>query len=59
MDAMRLQRALEEIRDLFDGEADASCEPGDDRYRPNRAMQVDMIIDAALAANPNPAEKST
>lgn len=43
-------KALAEIRDLFDGEADASCEPGDDRFHPNRAMQVDQIIDAVLGA---------
>jgi hypothetical protein len=44
----RMKGALEAIRELFDGEADASCEPGDDRFRPNRAMQVDQIIDRVL-----------
>lgn len=40
--------ALNEIRDLFDGEEDASCEPGEERYTPNRAMVVNGIIDKAL-----------
>lgn len=44
----QLRAALVEIRDMFDGEEDASCEPGEDRFTPNRAMQVNSIIDAVL-----------
>lgn len=40
--------ALERIREYFDPRQDASCEPGDDRYRGNEAM--DRLADVEEVA---------
>jgi hypothetical protein len=38
------KRRIEDVLDLIDGMEDASCEPGDHKFRPNLAMRVGMIL---------------
>lgn len=44
-----LERALQSILDEVDGKADASCEPGDEREKPNDYMRIQAAADEALA----------
>lgn len=39
-----LRRRIENALDLLDGREDASCEPGEERFRPNLEMQIGMAL---------------